>query len=271
MTRRPVGDTELLLCSSCGLGVVPELGSRPDFWETGAEEELEHHYWTAARAQMFERALNQLGDPGPAGRLLDLGGGVGYFAECALRRGWDAYSSDVSASARAAASRRIGEDRSLTAAQARERVGQFDVVTMWCVIAHVVDPVELLRSAVELLRPGGRILLTTPNFVFQGALARLLARVNKHYDLVSRDHVLHFTPTALDRLLEKGGLESCRYEFLGVTEYCCVSPRFAPLLVPLKRLWNYAGSRAARLGLPAVGSELQVVGAKPAQPAAGEG
>lgn len=251
----------MLLCSECGLGRVPEMQTGPDFW-TSEEHELSKDYWTTARSGMFRKALARLEDNGAKGRLLDLGGGVGYFAELALGLGWDAYSLDISEPAHKAAAERLGAERSLTPEQAQEFSGQCDVVSLWCVVAHGLDPLSLVRQAVDLLKPGGRLLITTPNFIFQGTLARLLARLDKPYDLVCRDHILHFTPKAADRLLREAGLASWSYEYLGVTENCFFSARFARILVPLKRVWNFAGARTPLIGLPPLCAELQIVGVK---------
>ena len=38
---------------------------------------------------------------------------------------------------------------------------RFDIVTLWDVIEHVPDPVPLLAEAARVLRPGGRLVLTT--------------------------------------------------------------------------------------------------------------
>lgn len=262
MSRKAVGDTDMLLCAACGLGRVPEITAIPDFWLTGGSDELNDQYWTGARSDMFHKALDHLEAHGGKGRILDFGGGVGYFAECALKLGWDAYSLDISAPARKVAAERLGEERSLSPERVTEFVGRCDVVTLWCVIAHVIDPLSLVRQAADLLKPGGRLLITTPNFIFQGTLARVLAKLDKPYDLVCRDHILHFTPSAIDRLLRESGLLNWTYEYLGVTENCFLSRRFAKFLVPLKRVWNYAGTRTTLIGLPPLCAELQIVGVK---------
>lgn len=265
MSLRAVGETGMLVCGYCGMGRVPGMGAAPDFWLTDAEEEAElsNQYWTTARSAMFQKALAFLEKNGGRGRVLDFGGGVGHFAECALKMGWDAYSLDVSERAREAAAGRVGRERSVSPERVREFAGRCDAVTMWCVIAHVPDPLRLVREAVDLLKPGGRLLITTPNFLFQGTLARLLARIGRPYDLVCRDHILHFTPPAIDRLLSKVGINAWSFEYLGVSNNCFFSPRFGRVLVPFKRVWNYTATRATVAGLPPLCGELQIVGFKP--------
>ncbi len=269
MHRRFLGETEMLLCSGCGLGRVPGMETGPDFW-TFEDQELSKEYWTTARSGMFGKALARLESGGSKGRLLDFGGGVGYFAELALNFGWDAYSLDISEPAQKAAAERLGEERSLSPEQAERFKGRCDVVSLWCVIAHGLDPLSLVKEAVGLLKPGGRLLVTTPNFIFQGTLARLLARLDKPYDLVCRDHILHFTPRSVDKLLAEAGLATWSYEYLGVTENCFFSRRFARILVPLKRVWNFAGARTPLVGLPPLCAELQIVGLKASDGHAGD-
>jgi 2-polyprenyl-3-methyl-5-hydroxy-6-metoxy-1,4-benzoquinol methylase len=263
LTLRRVGHIEMLLCNSCGLGRVSEMETAADYWTSESNDQLDHEYWTVARSGMFEKALIHLETSGGKGRVVDIGGGVGRFAECALQRGWDAYSCDLSPTAREAAARRLGAERSLAPDDLSSLEGTADVVTLWCVIAHVLNPADLVRQAVDLLKPGGRLLLTTPNFVFQRALARVLAKLGRHYDLASRDHVLHFTPLAIETLLGQAGLNRWTFEYLGVTDYCVLSPRHARVLVPLKRIWNRLGAYPSRIGLSSISAELQVVASKP--------
>lgn len=234
-----------------------------DFWTSEDGSELAKDYWTVARSAMFRKALSDLESvAGNRGRLVDIGGGVGHFAELALELGWDAYSADISASARREAAKRLGPERSLSPEAAGELAGTCDVVTLWCVIAHVTDPALLLEEAAALLRPGGVLLVTTPNFIFQGSLARLLARLNRHYDLVCRDHVLHFTPGAARKLLRRSGMTSIEFRYFGVTDNCFLVPGLGRMLVPVKRLWNLAGSAIARFGIPPLCSELQIIAVK---------
>src|SRR3990167_3234476 len=59
------------------------------------------------------------------------------------------------------------EGKSLTEEKSHERQNltkmQFDAITMFQLIEHVKNPLSLLQSAQKLLKPGGVILITTPN------------------------------------------------------------------------------------------------------------
>jgi 2-polyprenyl-3-methyl-5-hydroxy-6-metoxy-1,4-benzoquinol methylase len=219
-------------------------------------------YWTEARATVFRGALRLLEAEVGKGRILDIGGGVGHFAELALTAGWDAYSVDVSAGAVAAAADRIGASRSLSA-MPEELSGTCDAVTLWCVVAHLPDPRTLLAEALLALRPGGRLFLTTPNFRFQIGYAAALTRLGHSIDFAAHDHLFHFTADSLGRTIEAAGFANWRLTFVGVTEACVADPRLARWAVPAKRLWNRGARSVARAGLPYLGSEFQVVGTAP--------
>jgi 2-polyprenyl-3-methyl-5-hydroxy-6-metoxy-1,4-benzoquinol methylase len=257
-TRRVAGN-EVVVCTACGFGALT-VQSVADYWERhdDLERELEDRYWTSARTAVFRSALARLAGRVEGRRLLDLGGGVGHFARCALDLGWDAYSVDVSTTATAAAASCLGDGRASTAVPA-SLAGAFDVVTLWCVAAHVTDPRRVLRDAVNALRPGGLLFLTTPNFRFQAGYARVLAAAGKSLDFAAHDHVVHFTPASLALLLADVGFEQATFTYVGVTEDCLLDRRMAGVLVPAKRLWNWTAVRAAGLGAPLMSSELHAL------------
>ncbi len=261
---RRVGGSAMLVCPRCGLGRTEAGVQAADYWtrREGEADQTEGPYWTDARASVFRGALALLEGKQGKGRMLDLGGGVGHFAELALAAGWDAFSLDVSDVAVAAAAERIGRDRSLSTIP-DELAGTCDAVTLWCVIAHLADPRAVLDDARRALRPGGQLFLTTPNFRFQIGYAAALARLGRPIDFSAHDHLLHFTADALGRTLDAVGFSTWHLAFVGVTEYCVADPRLARWAVPAKRLWNRGALGAARAGLPYLGSEFQVVGTAP--------
>ena len=240
------GPSRFAECPACGLGRVLGYDGSSDYWDT---KQTADRYWSDAKRRYFLSALATL----PRGRLLDLGGGVGEFAAVAADAGWDAYSYDTSPDATEAARERIG-DRALVAAPS-----DFDVATLWCVIAHVPDPGQLLDSVRATLRRGGTLWLTTPNFAFQRRYARLLARVNRPLLFGwGDDHRWHFTAPSLRQLLEAHGFRQVEFHYRGVIEWCSTGHSGSRALITGKRAWNAAVYAGYRLGMPLATSELQV-------------
>ena len=105
-------------------------------------------------------------------RLLDVGCGSGAFAIGLARAGynslglsWDERNNSI-AEERARickaprAKFRICDVRELD--QQQDLVGQFDVVTCTENIEHIIDDYRLMMAIAACLKPGGRLLLTTP-------------------------------------------------------------------------------------------------------------
>jgi len=80
--------------------------------------------------------------------------------------------------------------------------GDFDVVVCGEIIEHVGSPQSIFRSAKKVLRPGGRLVLTTPNPYFsQRIQAGLLGKVTE-----SVDHIALFTPANIAEMGMREGL-----------------------------------------------------------------
>jgi len=109
------------------------------------------------RREMF------LNDAKP-GKLLDVGCGDGTFLNVMRGRGWDVDGIDFDAAAIQTAktkfklSLRHGD---LRAAKLSENT--FDAVTMSHVVEHLTDPIGLLTEIFRILKPGGQLVMTTPN------------------------------------------------------------------------------------------------------------
>lgn len=254
-TRR-YGGTDFEECLSCGYALLSDPSSRADYWPESHESGMSD-YWIGAKNAYFKAALDLLERESRGCRLLDVGGGIGYFCQLALDRGWDAYSLDISSQATALAAERLGSERALTDLDGIPE-GSFDVATLWCVIAHTLHPQELLRGVRRCLSPAGVVWLTTPNLCFQKPYARLRARLGKPIDFAAEDHLGHFTLAALEQLLKRNGFGSPHQHFVGITETCLLTSSNRAMLVGLKRTYNRIAFLLARSGLANLVSELQV-------------
>jgi SAM-dependent methyltransferase len=100
----------------------------------------------------------------PGGRLLDVGCGDGHFLNRMAQQGWEGTGIDFDAGAVENGRKKYGLD--LIAADfqtASFSSSGFDAVTMTHVIEHVPDPVACLDKCRQLLKPGGRLVVSTPN------------------------------------------------------------------------------------------------------------
>lgn len=101
--------------------------------------------------------------PSKGGRLLDIGCGDGSFLRLARTCGWDVVGIDPDPKAAANAAK-----QSLTVHEGGieyfdGKAKLFDVITLNHVIEHVYDPIKVLKTCYDLLKPGGQLWLSTPN------------------------------------------------------------------------------------------------------------
>ncbi|SIO15217.1 Methyltransferase domain-containing protein [Singulisphaera sp. GP187] len=103
------------------------------------------------------------------GSILEVGCGTGGLLVPALRSGRSIEGVDIASRWLVVARRRLA-DRGLTGTlvvASAERLpwsdGQFDAVVADSLIEHLDDPAQALREWVRVLRPGGRLIVWSPN------------------------------------------------------------------------------------------------------------
>jgi 2-polyprenyl-3-methyl-5-hydroxy-6-metoxy-1,4-benzoquinol methylase len=124
--------------------------------------------------------------------LLDVGCGSGAFTICAALRGyetlgltWDESDTRIAVE-RAALSHapkakfRICDVRQLD--EQADLKGKFDVAICCENIEHILDDRRLVKAISFCLKPGGRLLLTTPNYHFRPIHKSDLGPQSKHED-----------------------------------------------------------------------------------------
>ncbi len=98
-------------------------------------------------------------------KILDVGCGCGFLTYALRREGFDAIGVDISRTAVASAKHEFGDYFYLSDIEtfAAECDATFDLILALEVIEHLADPGACIRRLLALLRPDGRILVTTPN------------------------------------------------------------------------------------------------------------
>ncbi len=119
-------------------------------------------------------------------RVVDLGAGVGYFAEETLRRVGPTGRLDlvdIDAENLAIARNRLGDDGRVTvhvgtaAAVPTLPDASADRVLLSLVLCCLVDKEGAMETAWRVLRPGGRVLVTYPRGAVPGRRGRVVLRV----------------------------------------------------------------------------------------------
>jgi SAM-dependent methyltransferase len=145
---------------------------------------------------------------GEAGRrVLDIGSGSGAWLLIAREAGWSVAGADPDPIARSRAQELGLEVRTGGAEAWADQLGTFSAVTMSHVIEHVHDPVQTLRDALSLLRPGGRLYVETPNI---DAVGHTIFGPNWR-GLETPRHLVLFNHGSMNRALGMAGFVNIRY------------------------------------------------------------
>jgi 2-polyprenyl-3-methyl-5-hydroxy-6-metoxy-1,4-benzoquinol methylase len=146
-------------------------------------------------------------------RLLDIGCGDGHFLVVAREHGWSVYGSEYGDGPRRRAQSNGLDVRTAPFSAGPDELASFDVVTAIEVIEHVAAPLDEMKRVTALLRPGGCLYLTTPNFA---SLSRRLTGA-KWRAIECPEHLTLFTPRTLDYLLTSAGLERMTLTTTGIS------------------------------------------------------
>ena len=143
--------------------------------------------------------------------VLDLGCGAGEFSAALAQAGATPVCVDVAREALRRAGERVpgldlrlwGENEPLPLQD-----GSVDIVWAGEVIEHVVDVAPWLSEVRRVLRPGGKLLLSTPHHGPLTLLRLALSprRFAQHFEPRS-DHVRFFSPRTLRALLDELGFD----------------------------------------------------------------
>ena len=190
------------MCAACGmLAQRPMAPSAELLSAYRAVEDPVYEIEKASRYFTFRRVVRRLG-PGDGQRLLDVGAYCGYFLDVARESGYRPEGMELSRWA-AERARTLGFEIHSNALQELAASGaRYDVVTMWDVIEHMVDPRAELEAVLMLLPAGGRLYLSTLDV--SSVFARLLG---PRWPWLMDMHVYYFDRRTITALLRQVGFE----------------------------------------------------------------
>ena len=145
-------------------------------------------------------------------KLLDIGCGVGHYLQVAIKNNFEAYGQE------------LGKD---LAKWTRDHLGitvydepidkiktdiQFNVITIFDVIEHVIDPIQFISDAKRLLAKDGIMLILTPNF---DSVAITMMK-EKWQVICPPTHLQYFTHNSVKKLAERVGMDLVHIQTNGI-------------------------------------------------------
>ena len=174
---------------------------------------MTRHWQDEHEHERFVDGLAVLRTHSAGGKLVDVGCGPGLFVEMARGAGFDAIGIDTYP--------QQGLQHFKCAAVSDLPPDSFDVLTLWCVVAHDADFLTLLRNCRRALKPGGLILIETPNMtLWRWARGARVVLERAGLRQVSRDslgvygHINHFTAGSLRAALREAEFEAPAFHMI---------------------------------------------------------
>jgi len=154
---------------------------------------------------------------GTGKRVLDVGCSSGYLAQPLSERGNTIVGIELDPEAARAAEQfcervLVGDVETM---ELPLEPGSFDVVLCGDLIEHLRDPVAALARLRLFLKPGGRVVLSTPNIANWAIRLSLLGGRWRYTDrgILDRTHTHLFTRATLDEALRRAGYEHVEIDF----------------------------------------------------------
>lgn len=150
------------------------------------------------------------------GSLLDIGCGYGFFLGEMKSRGWEVTGIEISETGRQYSTHKL---RIEVLSEPLENLSlpenSFDAVTLFYVIEHVLEPLELLTAVKRILKPQGLVLLRWPHTT---PIVRILGPLAVKLDLYHTPfHIHDFSPKTIKRLLKQCGFIEIETRIAGYT------------------------------------------------------
>ncbi len=205
--------TELTQCLGCRAVFAPTIPTH---------EELVAHYSGYPRAQKQDSAVSRkrrleiLESFEPyrkTGKMLDVGCDIGLFLNQARDLGWATYGTEFMEEAVEICEANGHTMHLGPLLEAELEPGTFDVVIYTEVIEHITSQRQEFPYVFELLRPGGLLYVTTPNF--DSVSRRVLG---DRWEVIEYpEHLVYFTPSTLTEFMKRVGFEEVWVESSGVS------------------------------------------------------
>jgi 2-polyprenyl-3-methyl-5-hydroxy-6-metoxy-1,4-benzoquinol methylase len=203
-------NSSVFRCMECNLGSATKGNFDPGVFYVGNyfNGEIREGYTDYLGSEPvlrgeFRRIVDFVQRIVPSGTLIEIGAAYGFFLVEAADH-YQVYGVEIADEAAEFARERGldvrtgGLTRSIL-----EEIGPIDVVVMLDVIEHLEDPKATLELCSEFLRPGGAMILTTPDFA--SALARITGKSWRN--MTPPQHLWYFTRESITRMAAAAGLE----------------------------------------------------------------
>lgn len=199
-------------CLDCGMAFASREPSSSELDAMYSSYPIRAELNTVTRIR-FHQLLDEFEKYRSTGRLIDVGCGSGFFLDVASERGWEVHGTEYDQGVVDSCAARGIHMRQGPLDVRNYEPGTFDLVTSFEVLEHLVHPQEELTYFHQLLRPGGALYFTTPNY---NALSRKIA--GSGWTIVNYpEHLNLYTASTIGNALGRAGFRKIQLATTGVS------------------------------------------------------
>ncbi len=212
----------VIKCTKCGhvqLSPIPTLDQDKKFYDKNLQDRNINYHGSIDENRKKSvddtiRRFDLIRKLAPKNvKILEIGSGHGFFLELMYQKGYNITGIEISKE-----KRKIS--KKVTSAKVLDidintqipHVNDFDIIVMFHVLEHIINPIDFLKKIKKLLASKGKIIVEVPNYDdFQ-------LKLNKYYTAFywQRAHIHYFTPQVLKEIFNQADLRS---KIIGIQRY----------------------------------------------------
>lgn len=191
------------------------------------------HWWFSGRRAIAKVVIDKFVSPGPGWKILDAGCGTGGNLDLLSSYG-DVTGMDLDEETiEILKTKNVGRILRGGTPDVPLKRESFEFIVMFDILEHIEDDVASMKALVELLKPGGTIVITVPAFAFLWS----------EHDR-SHHHKRHYTLPELETVMTKAGLHIEYSSYFNILLF----PIIALIRLTIERIVR--GNMADHLSLP---------------------
>lgn len=199
-------DWPIKKCLQCHLVQVSPMPSKAD-----VNRLYQGDYWKnfsfyssqlPAHEKYFHKKILDIKKLRNRGRLLDVGCAFGSLIKEAKKQGFDSKGIDISRYAIDQCKKNDLNAETGAITDLKER-NYYDIVTAFEVVEHERDPLLTVKTAYQLLKPNGLLVVSVPDS--NSWSSKIMGKYWFGYR--HKEHLFHFTKDSLDRLFRSSGFK----------------------------------------------------------------
>lgn len=207
---------QIVSCLRCGLvslnsekdeKEILKIYEKENYFSQKADSGISYLFYKREKPiylRYFRKKVDKIEQLHSRGKILDVGCGLGFFLEAAREKGWEVQGVEVSKYAASYVSRNLKiKVFQSTLENLHLPPKSFDVITLFALVEHLVNPLQTLLEVKRLLKPGGLLVLTTPN---QGSVTTKILG-SRWFQYKYQGHLYFFNPKTLKILLKRAGFQ----------------------------------------------------------------